>query len=163
MRVISQTDEKLVARHHPVGAWVTVGIACALMICIGIVINVRQPNLFAKPYSVGLFALIAMPIILKIHPVVTLTLDRATAEVRVERKYLFGRRLWTGSLEDLTGIELERIRVSDPRYNVFRPVLMFEKTPSKLVNIEDSDENLEQVQEAVGRFIRLARLQQSRS
>ena len=162
MRVIIQNDEELVARHYPLYVWAYGGVAAALAAWVAgriLYLTGWDPTALICPLAPA-----GAGLLLLAWPTVTLTLDRATAEVRVERKNFFGRRTWAGQLEDLAGTELVGFQSAVRKGRVmYRLKLLFEQGQPVTLDIADSDENLNQVQEAVGRFIRLVRMRWSRS
>ncbi len=164
MRVISENAEELVARHYPLYVWTWGGVLAALTMYIAVrcVIFAFQTDL-SELVDLICPLTIAIPTALFLSwPMVTLTLDRAAAEVRVERKGLFGKRTWTGLLEDLTGTKAERYFSATRKRFLCRLVLEFDQGGPMVLDIADSEDNLEEVQESVDRFIRLIRRQISR-
>ena len=162
MRVVRQNDEVLVARHYPLHVWAYGGVAAASAVWVAgrfLYLTGWDPAALICPLAPA-----GVAVFLLSCPTVTLTLDRATAEVRVERKNFFGRRTWTGQLEDLAGTELVGFQSAARKGRVmYRLKLLFEQGQPVTLDIADSDENLGHVQEAVGRFIRLVRMRWSRS
>ncbi|WP_020473003.1 hypothetical protein [Zavarzinella formosa] len=158
MRVITETDQKLVARHS-VREFIHWNRLPVIFIIGLIVVPLLSPHhlaLFLKISSALIFTAILG---LLSFPAVTITLERVAGQVRVERRAWFRRSVWAAPLAGLIDIEIENVEgrkiehIEGRKSFVSQPVLLFEKARREPIFIKDTTTKLEQVQAAVRQYL----------
>jgi hypothetical protein len=113
MQIVERNEQRLVVRHEPWDVWLSTGftVLVGILIVAYALMHERVLLLLA-----GATFVVAVPLFTAhVARLVTATFDRASGRIEVVRRGLFGTRVRTAPLGDVTGVECSPFLERQPR------------------------------------------------
>jgi hypothetical protein len=113
MQIVERNEQRLVVRHEPWDVWLSTGftVLVGVLIVAYALMHERVLLLLA-----GATFVVAVPLVTAhVARLVTATFDRSSGQIEVVRRGLFGTRVRSAPLQDVTGVECAEFLDRQPR------------------------------------------------